>query len=84
MLLHRTKVLVLNSSYEPLSICDAQKAILLLFGGKAVQLSPAEYCSTDLFCKGTLQKNYTEPEEHSHQRQFPVSVLRENRSPLNH
>ncbi len=39
MLLHRTKVLVLNSSYEPLSICDAQKAVLLLFGGKAVPVA---------------------------------------------
>ncbi len=39
MLLHHTKVLVLNSSYEPLSICDAQKAVLLLFGGKAVQVT---------------------------------------------
>ncbi len=36
MPLQRSKVLVLNSSYEPLSICDAQKAILLLFNGKAV------------------------------------------------
>ncbi|MCX6178464.1 MAG: HNH endonuclease [Chlorobiales bacterium] len=39
MLLHRTKVLVLNSSYEPLSICNAQKAVLLLFGGKAVPVA---------------------------------------------
>ncbi len=39
MLLHHSKVLVLNSSYEPLSICDAQKAVLLLFGGKAVQVT---------------------------------------------
>ena len=39
MLLLHTKVLVLNSSYEPLSICDAQKAVLLLFGGKAVQVA---------------------------------------------
>lgn len=39
MPLHRSKVLVLNSSYEPLSICDAQKAVLLLFGGKAVPVT---------------------------------------------
>jgi len=39
MSLHRSKVLVLNSSYEPLSICDAQKAVLLLFGGKAVPVT---------------------------------------------
>jgi 5-methylcytosine-specific restriction endonuclease McrA len=39
MLLLHTKVLVLNSSYEPLRICDAQKALLLLFGGKAVQVA---------------------------------------------
>jgi len=39
MPLQRSKVLVLNSSYEPLSICDAQKAVLLLFGGKAVPVT---------------------------------------------
>lgn len=36
MPLRKSKVLVLNASYEPLSICDARNAILLLFGGKAV------------------------------------------------
>ena len=48
MPLHHTKVLVLNSSYEPLSICDAQKAVLLLFGGKAVQVAhhPGRVIST--------------------------------------
>ncbi|NTW83286.1 MAG: HNH endonuclease [Chlorobiaceae bacterium] len=39
MPLQRSKVLVLNSSYEPLSICNAQKAVLLLFGGKAVPIA---------------------------------------------
>jgi 5-methylcytosine-specific restriction endonuclease McrA len=39
MPLRRSKVLVLNSSYEPLSICDAEKAIVLLFCGKAVSVS---------------------------------------------
>ncbi|MDT9545773.1 MAG: HNH endonuclease [Chlorobium sp.] len=39
MSLIRSKVLVLNSSYEPLSVCDGQKAILLLFGGKAVPVT---------------------------------------------
>ncbi|MBC8524617.1 MAG: HNH endonuclease [Chlorobium phaeobacteroides] len=39
MSLRRTKVLVLNSSYEPLTICDAQKAIILLFCGKAVSVA---------------------------------------------
>jgi len=39
MPLRRTKVLVLNSSYEPLSICDAQKAIIMLFCGKAVAVA---------------------------------------------
>ncbi|MBF0586324.1 HNH endonuclease [Prosthecochloris sp. N3] len=39
MPLQNAKVLLLNSSYEPLSICDAQKAILLLFGGKAVAVA---------------------------------------------
>jgi 5-methylcytosine-specific restriction endonuclease McrA len=29
------KVLVLNQSYEPMSICDVRKAIILIFGGKA-------------------------------------------------
>ena len=36
MPLHKAKVLVLNASYEPLSICDARNAVLLLFGGKAM------------------------------------------------
>ncbi|HWR01995.1 MAG TPA: HNH endonuclease [Chlorobaculum sp.] len=36
MLLLKSKVLVLNASYEPLSICDAKHAVLLLFCGKAV------------------------------------------------
>ncbi|NEX12557.1 HNH endonuclease [Prosthecochloris sp. ZM] len=39
MPLHKSKVLILNSSYEPLSICDAQKAIVLLFCGKAVTVA---------------------------------------------
>ncbi|ACD89261.1 MAG: HNH endonuclease [Chlorobium limicola] len=39
MSLLSSKVLVLNSSYEPLRICDAQKAVLLLFGGKAVPVA---------------------------------------------
>lgn len=39
MPLQKTKVLVLNASYEPLSICDARNAFLLLFGGKAVTVS---------------------------------------------
>ncbi|NHQ59520.1 HNH endonuclease [Chlorobium sp. BLA1] len=39
MPLLRSKVLVLNSSYEPLTVCDAQKAVLLLFGGKAVSVT---------------------------------------------
>lgn len=33
------KVLILNASYEPLSICDAKNAFLLLFGGRAVTVS---------------------------------------------
>lgn len=39
MALQRPRVLVLNSSYEPLSVCDVRTAILLLFGGKAVALT---------------------------------------------
>jgi len=35
MPLLKSKVLVLNTSYEPLSICDARNAFLLLYGGKA-------------------------------------------------
>jgi 5-methylcytosine-specific restriction endonuclease McrA len=35
----RRSVLVLNSSYEPLGICDTRKAIVLLFCGKAVTVS---------------------------------------------
>ena len=39
MPLRKSKVLVLNSSYEPLSICDAKNAVLLIFGGKAVTVA---------------------------------------------
>jgi 5-methylcytosine-specific restriction endonuclease McrA len=39
MLLLHSKVLVLNCSYEPLTICNVQKAVLLLFGGKAVPVA---------------------------------------------
>lgn len=35
MKLLNSKVLVLNQSYEPMSICDAKKAIVLVFAGKA-------------------------------------------------
>lgn len=33
------KVLVLNSSFEPLDICDARKAFILICGGKAVTVA---------------------------------------------
>ena len=48
MLLLHTKVLVLNCSYEPLTICNVQKAVLLLFGGKAVPVAhhPEKVIST--------------------------------------
>lgn len=39
MPLQCSKVLVLNSSYEPLNICNAKKALVLLFGGKAVPVA---------------------------------------------
>lgn len=39
MPLHTSKVLVLNSSYEPLSICNAKNAIVMLFCQKAVTVS---------------------------------------------
>jgi 5-methylcytosine-specific restriction endonuclease McrA len=39
MPLLKSKVLVLNASYEPLSILDAKNAILLLLGGKAVTIA---------------------------------------------
>jgi len=39
MFLYKTKVLVLNASYEPLSICDARNAVLLLFCGKAMMVA---------------------------------------------
>jgi 5-methylcytosine-specific restriction endonuclease McrA len=39
MFLQTTKVLVLNASYEPLSICDARNAVLLLFCGKAMMVA---------------------------------------------
>jgi 5-methylcytosine-specific restriction endonuclease McrA len=39
MPLDQIKVLVLNSSYEPLGICDARKAVLLLFCGKALPVT---------------------------------------------
>lgn len=47
MSLLSSKVLVLNSSYEPLSICDARKAFLLLFCGKAV---PVAHHPEKVFC----------------------------------
>ncbi|TCD47708.1 HNH endonuclease [Chlorobium sp. N1] len=52
----RSKVLVLNSSYEPLSVCDAQKAILLLFGGKAV---PVTHHPERFIC--TVTRSYPMP-----------------------
>lgn len=39
MLMQTSKVLVLNASYEPLSICDARNAVLLLFCGKAMMVA---------------------------------------------
>ncbi|NTV01466.1 MAG: HNH endonuclease [Chlorobiaceae bacterium] len=39
MPLRKSKVLVLSASYEPLSICDAKNAVLLVFGGKAVTVA---------------------------------------------
>ena len=39
MPLLKSKVLLLNASYEPLSICDAKHAFLLIFGGKAVAVA---------------------------------------------
>ncbi|NTW10710.1 MAG: HNH endonuclease [Chlorobiaceae bacterium] len=39
MPMDHVKVLVLNSSYEPLDICDARKAFILIYGGKAVMVA---------------------------------------------
>jgi 5-methylcytosine-specific restriction endonuclease McrA len=39
MQLLKSKVLVLNSSYDPITVCDAQKAVLLLICGKAVPVT---------------------------------------------
>jgi 5-methylcytosine-specific restriction endonuclease McrA len=39
MPLGKNKVLVLNASYEPLSICEARNAVLLLFCGKAMMVA---------------------------------------------
>jgi 5-methylcytosine-specific restriction endonuclease McrA len=52
MSLRKSKVLVLNSSYEPLGICDVQKAVVLLFGGKAVSVShyPEKFICTVSQC----------------------------------
>jgi 5-methylcytosine-specific restriction endonuclease McrA len=36
------KVLVLNQNYEPMSICNAKKAVLLLFLGKAELVEPLD------------------------------------------
>jgi len=35
-------VLLLNQNYEPLSICSARRAIVLLFQGKAEMIEPAD------------------------------------------
>ncbi|MDX2129265.1 MAG: HNH endonuclease [Chloroherpetonaceae bacterium] len=42
------KVLVLNQSYEPMTICDVRKAIILIFAGKAelVASYPDEFIHT--------------------------------------
>lgn len=37
-----SKVLVLNQNYEPMSICNAKKAVLLLFLGKAELVEPSD------------------------------------------
>ncbi|NTU96622.1 MAG: HNH endonuclease [Chlorobiaceae bacterium] len=56
MPLDHMKVLVLNSSYEPLDICDARKAVILLFGGKAV---PVAHHPELAIC--TVTRNYPLP-----------------------
>ncbi len=36
------KVLLLNQNYEPLTVCSARRAVVLLFQGKAEMLAPAD------------------------------------------
>ncbi|MDH4156528.1 MAG: HNH endonuclease [candidate division Zixibacteria bacterium] len=36
------RVLMLNQNYEPLTICSARRAIVLLFSGKAEMIAPAD------------------------------------------
>lgn len=38
-----TPVLVLNQNYEPLNICTARRALVMLFAGKAEALTQADY-----------------------------------------
>lgn len=56
MPLDQLKVLVLNSSYEPLDICDPRKALVLLFGGKAVPVAHHPERSI-----GTISRSYPLP-----------------------
>lgn len=56
MPLRKSKVLVLNASYEPLSICDARNAVLLVYGGKAVTVA----CHPEL-CISTVSRSFPMP-----------------------
>lgn len=92
MSLLSSKVLVLNSSYEPLRICDAQKAVLLLFGGKAVPVAhhPEKAICTvsccfplpsiirlNVFVRVPFKKIMLN-KKHSQKGCVPLSVLRKN------
>ncbi|HNB17300.1 MAG TPA: HNH endonuclease [Candidatus Obscuribacter sp.] len=50
-----TKVLVLNSSYEPLNICEWRRALLLVNAGKATVLE-SEQCDCASSCKHSLHR----------------------------
>ena len=41
-MINKIKVLVLNQSYEPLQICTAKRAIVLLFSGKAQRVEDSD------------------------------------------
>jgi 5-methylcytosine-specific restriction endonuclease McrA len=41
-MINKIKVLVLNQSYEPLQVCTAKRAIVLLFSGKAQRVEDSD------------------------------------------
>jgi hypothetical protein len=88
------KVLVLNQSYEPMSICDVRKAIILVFAGKAEMVAayPNQFIRSVsaefpipsvvrlmVFIAVPYKKNHAHTPKHLAPRRQPVSILRSHR-----